>query len=249
MKELEVHVERAVRGVHAGPARKRRMRQELLAHLTGLVEEEKARGGDERQAIARALRRFGDPVGLSRDLQASVPRLERWLSQWFSRGPGEGGLRHGARIAALGAAGVVVGLHVIPLVLVVAGREWSHVRIGLAELGVIAGYVFLSVLLGHGVFRELAGRRGAASLLRAAGYGVGAILAGVALVAGSSVAQPENPLWEFILRSPRNPLALSAGAWFACMPLAAALVAVLVARIERARGRGRENWSSLDSGG
>jgi hypothetical protein len=249
MKELMVHVERAVRAVHASPARKRRMRQELLAHLTGLVEEEKARGGDERQALARALQRFGDPAGLSRDLQASVPRLERWLSQWFSRGPGESGLRHGARIAALGAAGVFVGLNVIPLVLVAAGREWSHVRIGLAELGVIAGYVFLSVLLGHGVFRELAGRPGAASLLRAAGYGVGAILAGVALVAGSYVAQPENPLWEFILRYPGNPLALSAGAWFACMPLAAALAAVLVARIERAMARGREDWSSLESGG
>ena len=39
MKELMVPVERAVRAVHASPARKRRMRQELLAHLAALVEE------------------------------------------------------------------------------------------------------------------------------------------------------------------------------------------------------------------
>src|SRR5262249_36525136 len=110
----------------------------------------------------------------------------------------------------------------------------SPAGVGLACLGGIAGYVFLSVLLCHGVFRELAGRPGAASLLRAAAYGVGAVLAGVALVAGSYVAQPENPLWEFILRHPGNPLALSAGARFACLPLAVALAAVLVHRVQRA---------------
>src|SRR5262245_19138182 len=180
MKELMVHVERAVRAVHASPARKRRMRQELLAHLTGLVEEEKARGGDERQALARALERFGDPAELSRDLQAAVPRLEHRLSQLFFRGPGEGGLRYGARIAALGAATVFVGLNLFPLIGVAMGEKWSDARVGLAELGVLAAYVFLSVLLGHGVFRELADRPGAASLLRAAGYGAGALLAGMA---------------------------------------------------------------------
>jgi hypothetical protein len=242
------HVERAVRAVNASPARKRRMRQELLAHLTGLVEEEKARGGDERQALARALQRFGDPAGLSRDLQASVPRLERWLSQWFSRGPGETGLRYGARIAALSAATVFVGLNLLPLIGVAAREKWSDARVGLAELGVLAGYAFLTVLLGHGVFRALAGRPGAASLLRAAAYGVGTLLAGVALVAGSYVAQPENALWEFILRYPGNPLALSAEVWFACMPLAVALAAVLVSRIERARARDRGDWSSLEIG-
>lgn len=251
MKELMVHVERAVRAVHASPARKRRMRQELLAHLTGFVEEEKARGGDERQALAEALRRFGDPAELSRDLQGSVPRLERWegrLADWFLRGPGEAGLRHGARLAALSAAAVFVGLNVLPLVRVAAGVAWSHARVGLAVQGVIAGYVFLSVLLCHGVFRELAGRLGAASVLRAAGYGAGAMLAGVGVVAASYVAQPENPLWEFILRYPGDPLALTAGVWFACVPLAVALAAVLVARVGRAMARGRGDWSSLEIG-
>jgi hypothetical protein len=248
MKELMVHVERAVRAVHASPARKRRVRQELLAHLTGLVEEEKARGGDEGQALARALRRFGDPAGLSRDLQASVPRLERWLSQLFFRGPGESGLRYGARLAALGAAFVFVGLNALPLVLVAAGVKWSDARVGLAVQGVITGYMFLSVLLGHGVFQETVNRLGVASLLRAAAYGVGAMLAGAAMVTASYVAQPENPLWEFILRYPGGPLALSAGAWFACVPLAVALAAVLVARFERARARGHGDWTSLEIG-
>jgi hypothetical protein len=248
MKELMVHVERAVRAVQASPARKRRMRQELLDHLINLVEEEKARGSDEREALARALQRFGDPAGLSRDLQASVPRLERWLSNLIFRGPGESELRYGVRIAVLGAAALFVGFNLLPLIGVAAGEKWSDARVGLAELGVLAGYVFLSVLLGHGVFRELAGRPGAASLLRAAGYGVGTMLAGVALVAGSYVAQLENPLWEFILRYPGNPLALSAVAWFACMPLAVALAAVLLVRIERAKAQGHGDWASLEIG-
>jgi hypothetical protein len=248
MKELMVHVERAVRAVHASPARKRRMRQELLAHLTGLVEEERARGGDERQALTRALQRFGEPAGLSRDLQASVPHLERRLSKWFFRGPDESGLRHGVRIAMLSAATVFIAFNLLPVIGVAAGQKWSEARVGLAELGVLAGYVFLSVLLGYGVFRELAGRPGAASLLRAAAYGMGTMLAGVALVAASYAAQPENPLWEFILRYPGNPLALSAGVWFACMPLAVALAVALIARLNRARTRGHGDWASLEIG-
>ncbi len=251
MKELMVHVERAVRAVHASPARKRRMRQELLAHLTGLLEAEQARGGDERQALAEALRRFGEPADLSRDLQASVPLLERWegrLANWFFRGPGETGLRHGGRLAALSAAFAFVGLNVLPLIGVAAGEKWSDARVGLAVQGVIAVYFFLSVLLGHGVFQEMVNRLGVASVLRAAAYGAGAMLAGAAMVLGNYVAQPANPLWEFILRYPGNPLALSAGVWFACTPLAVALAAVLVARVKRAMARGRGDWSSLEIG-
>ena len=78
MKELMIQVERAVRPVQASPARKRRMRQELHAHLTGIFEEEKARGDDEPLALARALQRFGDPAELTRELQASVPLPDRW---------------------------------------------------------------------------------------------------------------------------------------------------------------------------
>ena len=62
MNEFMVLVERAVRPVLAGPARKLRMREELLAHLTGIYEEELARAGDEAAARAEAVRRFGDPA-------------------------------------------------------------------------------------------------------------------------------------------------------------------------------------------
>src|SRR5262249_11480334 len=73
---------------------KMRMRQELLAHLTASYEEEKARLGDDRAAVEAAVRRFGDPKEITRDLQASVPFLERTL--WVPV-PGSGWLRAGGR--------------------------------------------------------------------------------------------------------------------------------------------------------
>lgn len=251
MKELMVTVERAVRPVHASAARKRRMRQELLAHLTGIVEEERARGGDEQLALAQALRRFGNPAELTRDLQNSVPLLERWEGQFlvlFLRRPGESGLQHAVRLAALFASAVFGALFLFPLVRVFAGDDWASAQIGLACQGVVTGYVFLSVLMGYGLCRELADRRGVASLLRAAAYGSATLLVGVALVVGGYVTQPENPLWEFILRSPGDPLALSALVWFTGMPLVVALAAALLVHIERTRERGCGDWTSLEIG-
>ena len=71
-EELMKIVERAVRPVRAGRTRKLQMRQELLAHLTGLYEEERARLGDDAAAFAAARERFGDPAELSRELDKSA---------------------------------------------------------------------------------------------------------------------------------------------------------------------------------
>jgi hypothetical protein len=90
--ELMVAVERAVRPVRAGGARKYRMRQELLAHLTASYEEERAKLGDDRAAVEAAVRRLGDPTEITKEMQATVPLVEqflylplvppRWLRPW-----------------------------------------------------------------------------------------------------------------------------------------------------------------------
>jgi hypothetical protein len=77
MNELMVHVERAVRPIRASSRRKDRMREELLAHLTTLYQEELARLGDERAAREQAFLRFGNPADLTRELQDSVSFAER----------------------------------------------------------------------------------------------------------------------------------------------------------------------------
>jgi hypothetical protein len=80
MKDLMVHVERAVRPVRANERRKLAMRRELLAHLTAIYDEEKARHSDDPAALRAALERFGEPAVLTRDLQAAVPLAERLLN-------------------------------------------------------------------------------------------------------------------------------------------------------------------------
>jgi hypothetical protein len=76
-KALMVEVERAVRPVRASQARKLRMREELLAHLTAIFEEEAARCGDEQNALSQAKQRFGDPRELACELQQTVPISSR----------------------------------------------------------------------------------------------------------------------------------------------------------------------------
>lgn len=76
-KALMVEVERAVRPVRASHVRKLRMREELLAHLTAIFEEEIARSGDEETAMQQARIRFGDPRELAGELQQAVPKRDR----------------------------------------------------------------------------------------------------------------------------------------------------------------------------
>lgn len=70
---LKIMVERVVRPVPAGTARKRRMREELLAHVTAVFEEEAARLGDVQAALKRTEERFGNPDELTGQLLKSVP--------------------------------------------------------------------------------------------------------------------------------------------------------------------------------
>lgn len=113
MKQLKVHVERIVHSIRASARRKDKMREELLAHLTGTLEEEMAKGENEEAALERALRRFGDPDPLRQELQASVPVIERILfvplaftgqsralSRRFSKRQDESVIGHAGRITA-----------------------------------------------------------------------------------------------------------------------------------------------------
>ena len=74
LKDLKIVVERAVRPVRATLARKRRMREELLAHLVSIFEEEAENLGDDRAALLAAKKRFGDPKELTGQLQETVSR-------------------------------------------------------------------------------------------------------------------------------------------------------------------------------
>jgi ATP-dependent Clp protease ATP-binding subunit ClpC len=77
-------VERAVRPVRASVVRKRQMREELLAHLTAIYEDELSRTNDPTAALSAAAMRFGGSAELASELESALPYYER-LSSFFER--------------------------------------------------------------------------------------------------------------------------------------------------------------------
>lgn len=97
-------VERIVRPVRASIVRKRKMREELLTHLTAIYEKELARRSEPAAAVREAVRRFGAPAELTAELQSTVPvrerigyRMDRWFgwrapetaARWMLRAAGQ----------------------------------------------------------------------------------------------------------------------------------------------------------------
>jgi hypothetical protein len=98
LTQLKIIVERAVRPVRASISRKRKMREELLAHVTGVFEEELAKLGDERASLQRTTQRFGDPAEVTSQLQELVPARDAIARFWEGR-PDASTLRTGLRLA------------------------------------------------------------------------------------------------------------------------------------------------------
>lgn len=81
MKDLMIHVEKAVRPLRITQGRRGAIREELLAHLTGIYEEELARhDGNQDAAVAAAIRRFGPASEITEKLRESLPWYSAVLS-------------------------------------------------------------------------------------------------------------------------------------------------------------------------
>jgi hypothetical protein len=184
MRELMIHVERAVRPVRAGVLRKLRMRRELLAHLTTIFEEEKARVGDEPAALEAALRRFGDPAALTRELQETVPVVERLVNAPL---PGSSGCIRSARpMPSLGGAltwgaGLAAVNVVAALSFVLTARQTDLITEA-AGLTAVAATTFLFGFLLARMCEAISPAGGPRSWPRAAGF---AVLATAALFVSS----------------------------------------------------------------
>ena len=141
LTQLKIIVERAIRPVRASMSCKRKMREELLAHVNGVFEEEFSQLDDEHTALERTALRFGNPSEVTGQLQESVPAGDG-ISRFFEGRPGEsmiwGVLRF---VLGLGAVGLVI----FGAALFAAGwhRGWS-----LEELkAVCSNLVFVPVVL------------------------------------------------------------------------------------------------------
>lgn len=103
MKQLMIHIERAVRPIRAEESTKCKMREELHAHILEIYEEEFQKTGDEKQAINLTCLRFGSPADLSAELQHTVPWVERAITApieaFERRRKQETPLHHSLRVA------------------------------------------------------------------------------------------------------------------------------------------------------
>ena len=133
-------VERAVRPVRAGIHRKRRMRDELLGHLSGIYQEELERVNDPAAAITEAVKRFGDPADLSRRLESSLPRRERFNyfeERIFGWRPPEHATSWMFRLAT-GMFAILAGLLLISLPMAVVRFGWNGPLLWIALRPVVA---------------------------------------------------------------------------------------------------------------
>lgn len=244
MNELMVHVERCVRPVLAPAERKDRMREELLAHLTRLVEEERARTGDGEAAIKRAFERFGDPATLTGELQASVTRIERIdriVQGWFAWRAPESASRYAWRMTArmLVFDLCVAGAMLLPLFFKNSAlaadylqRWWNGTSFLLIQAAVMA-----PLILVYFRFRDSClGRLGVTrSLSRALGFAV--LFAIIPFVAGIA--------WALVaFRDPRVSLALFPH-WFSALLAAPLLLCIATFVVGKAQLRHTE-WECLD---
>jgi len=126
LTQLKVLVERAVRPVRASMSRKRKMREELLAHVSAVFEEEAARLDNEQAAFERTAQRFGNPAELTGQLQASVPTsdfLQRFLEGMALR-TDESMLRRAVRFAVV--TFFVCAIYLLPAFFVqIRPTEWA----------------------------------------------------------------------------------------------------------------------------
>jgi hypothetical protein len=234
LTELKILVERAVRPVRASTSRKRKMREELLAHVTAVFEEEAGRLGDKRAALERTGQRFGNPADLACDLQKSVPArdaIDAFVDRLRFR-PGESTLRRALRHAGL------VGLLTFALVLAaLAGNapasQWTMelvlycAFVPLSLFFMVFGFYFQLDWIWQALFGPAGRSWGRVAVVSAAFgvfYTVLLILPGSALAAGD--------VWSRVLFA----------VYFAALTvwLSASLAHLGVARI-----RSHEEWANL----
>jgi hypothetical protein len=249
MTEFMTLVERAVRPVPASPMRKQRMREELLAHLTGVYQAELPRLG-EAAALDAAVRRFGDPAELTEGLTASLSARDRFagrVDRWFGWQPGEPPYRWAVRLAGLTAL-LVVTMSALGLAAAEVRRPAdpsvptaaTFLRIVAAMLGLGCGVTFLWAWLGIALREALAaGRRG-----RAAGCLAGLAVALPALTAAVyGIAVPE---------ALAGPVSVPPGS-YQLLALALSVIVLPVAAVAYARSTSavasrRLEWARLDLG-
>ncbi len=256
LTQLKILVERCVRPVQASTSYKRKVREELLAHVTTVFEEELARLADEQAALQRTEQRFGNPVALTGQLQESVPTLDfvERFADWVSFRPWESTLRRAVRYTILVEVVALLFLFTASII----GGKMSHLptgalssytdcvllstdflrctlRIQYPPAATAVGCVLLSIgYLGFTIgilessIRRLLGEQTSRSWLQLA-----------LVLVGSTIVSMTLGLWAFGV-SPKNTF------WVAGFTVGLPVVSAwALANVFAARKRRDEEWASL----
>ncbi len=136
-------VEQVVRPLRASVPRKRKLREELLAHLSAIYEEEKSTHRDPAAALKAAAERFGNPDTLAGEFSRDVPLYERigfYLERWLGWRAPESAAQYTFRIAIQMA--VFTAANCCFLAAVIA-RKAGWTAGTLHSVAPIAGFLFL----------------------------------------------------------------------------------------------------------
>ncbi len=241
LRNLKIVIERSVRPIRASIARKRRMREELLAHLTAIFDEEYEKTGNEQAALDRALERFGDPRELSSQLQQTVPRWDRFCAmlEWWELQPSESLPHFAAKQLLAMFVGYVVMTVVVGLPsLIVRGRQ-AELPVVLHIVSVVmlftTAVTVLALYLPHRIGRLLYGSDSERSLRKAAWYGLTSLAIFPAMAFGT--------YWALTGDLASSLVHLRLGCLFAPV---APVVLVMISRQMTEEMRYKEEWASLE---
>lgn len=200
LEQLKILVERVVRPMRASITRKRKIREELLAHVVAVFEDE-ATHGDESAALAQTAQRFGPPEELTRQLQAEVhwkDVLAYCVEKFVGTPTHEPVIRRAARYAGLVA--VFVALFLVGFMFAKGQwQEWTSVARLPTILAPIwlAGLTIWGTVLEHYMRQALFGATGR-SWCRAIGVAVASWLFLPCLVLAWSVAVTSNVMFSLL---------------------------------------------------
>jgi hypothetical protein len=143
VSDFEDFANEVVGPIRALTSRKRAIREELLSHLHEAAERADMESVGRDEIAAHILRRFGDVETVRREIEATIPWLERTLFVRFAdRRDREGDFQYAARMSGYASALVAA------FVLLSIGIHWSKGGIVVDEmLGLSAGPVVAFVIL------------------------------------------------------------------------------------------------------
>ena len=178
MDRLRKHVERIVRPIRASGWRKNKMREELLGHLTQKAQTRLSQCVSEKEACSFAIDQLGDTAALTRELQATVPAVERLMflplpwtditDRWFEKQDNETTFHFVLLRIAYTSVALAIGLAVVLTTLEVAARAGImpvKSRCGPFERALIISLLFAAQVLATGLAYFLADLTGIRSAL------------------------------------------------------------------------------------